>query len=79
MATGTGGWKSDVPISMPRPLDGHGPRVRDNQVLVPMYGFAFTINGLFHDLSQVDLEEYLGGVNAPEDVAERQYADRDVS
>ena len=79
MATGIGGWKSDVPISMPRPLDGHGPRVQNNQVLAPMYGFAFTINGLFHDLSQVDLEAYVNALNLPEDMTNRQYVDRDVN
>lgn len=72
------GWKSDVPISMPRPLDGHGPNVTDNQSLVPMFGFTFTINGLFHNLSQVDLEEYLQAVTSPAGGTDVHYADGDA-
>ena len=42
-------WGSDVPVSMPEPLG-------DQVGLVPMFGFTFTINGLFHDLTDVDHE-----------------------
>lgn len=59
--TGTG-WSSNVPISMPRPLDGHGDAVKNNESLVPMNGFCITANGLFHDLTQKDLETYTTGV-----------------
>lgn len=41
-------WGSDVPISLPAPLD------EDNPGVVPMGGFCFTANGLFHDLSAAD-------------------------
>lgn len=78
MPTGTGGWRSDVPISMPRPLHGHGPRVKDNDSLVNMDGFCFTINGLFHDLSQNDLDDYLAQVTSPLDRTETVRRDLDV-
>lgn len=78
MATGAGGWKSDVPISMPRPLDGHGPNVTNNQSLIPMFGFTFTINGLFHDLSNVDLEEYVQSLTSPQNNVDTHYSDGDA-
>lgn len=78
MATGLGGWRSDVPISMPRPLDGHGPAVKNNVSLVPMGGFTFTINGLFHDLSSVDMEHYTMSVTSPTDRTQPAAADLDA-
>lgn len=42
-------WGSDVPISLPR-----APRRTEREV--PMFGFVFTENGLFHDLSREDHE-----------------------
>jgi hypothetical protein len=41
-------WGADVPVSMPQPLDESNPGI------VPMDGFCFTYNGLYHDLSQAD-------------------------
>lgn len=38
-------WAADTDISMPNPKDPN------NQVEVPMFGFVFTENGLFHDLT----------------------------
>lgn len=64
---------------MPRPLDGHGPRVQNNEGLVPMYGFIFTRNGLFHDLTSSDLEAYTQAITAPEDHSNPHYADGDAS
>lgn len=43
-------WGADVPVSMPQPLD------ESNPALIPMDGFAFTWNGIAHDLSQADWE-----------------------
>lgn len=43
------GWGSDVPVSMPVPPE--------SAVLVSMFGFAFTIDGLFHDITQADADE----------------------
>lgn len=43
-------WGADVPISMPIPSD--------TTVLVDMGAHGFTVNGLQHNLSQADLEEY---------------------
>lgn len=42
------GWGADVPVSMPVPPE--------SAVLVPMFGFGFTIDGLFHDLTEADAE-----------------------
>jgi hypothetical protein len=39
-------WTSDTAISLPEPNPGVS--------LVPMYGFTFTADGLFHDLTQAD-------------------------
>lgn len=78
MATGVGGWRSDVPISMPRPLDGHGRAVQNNVSLIPMGGFTFTINGLFHDLSQVDMEHYTMSITSPNHRTQPVAADLDA-
>lgn len=43
-------WGADVAVSLPRP-----PRRTTRQV--PMYGFVFTENGLFHDLTPEDHEQ----------------------
>jgi hypothetical protein len=51
-------WGSDVPVSMPEPLG-------DQVGLVPMFGFTFTINGLFHDLSDADHERLSTPTYAP--------------
>lgn len=42
-------WGSDVPVSMPEPL-------KDQEGMIPMFGFTFTVNGLFHDLTEADHE-----------------------
>lgn len=55
-------WNANVAISMPKSLYGHGPNVKNNDALVSMDGFCFTQNGLFHDLSDADLETYRTGV-----------------
>ena len=52
-------WGSDAPISMPVSL----PDPNGNKV--PMYGFCFTPEGLFHDLSEVDLEDFSRPTYAP--------------
>lgn len=44
-------WGADVPISMPVPGDA--------EVLVDMGAHGFTVNGLQHNLSTADLEEYM--------------------
>lgn len=45
-------WGADVPISMPQPIKSNNKRYLE---LGP--GFAFTENGLAHDLYEVDREE----------------------
>jgi len=42
-------WASDVPVSMPVPLDHEG--------LVPMGGFIFTARGLFHEITEATAED----------------------
>lgn len=44
-------WAADTPVSLPEPII----RERRN---VPMFGFVFTEQGLFHDLTEAD-HEYL--------------------
>ena len=43
-------WGADVPISMPQPTD--------DPILIDMGAHGFTVNGLQHNLSRADLEEY---------------------
>jgi len=43
-------WGSDVPISMPVPSQ--------DQVLIDMGAFGFSVNGLVNNLNKSDLEEY---------------------
>lgn len=54
-------WGSDVPVSLPQPLDD------DNTGIVPMDGFCFTSSGLFFDLSQADFQRISMPTFAPED------------
>lgn len=54
-------WGADVPVSMPQPLRA------DQEALVPMGGFAMTIDGLFPDLSAADHERLAIPVYAPYD------------
>lgn len=42
-------WASDAPVSLPEPVDL-------DRVHIRMYGFVFTEQGLFHDLSETDHE-----------------------
>lgn len=46
-------WGSDVPISMPGPLD------RDATVLKVMGGFCFTAGGISHNFTHADLDVFL--------------------
>ena len=63
-------WGSDVPVSMPEPLDGDG--------LVPMFGFVFTLDGLRHDISEVDHERLSRPSYAPISPAQTEWGDGDV-
>lgn len=63
-------WGSDVPISLPEPLDEVG--------LVPMFGFVFTINGLFHDLSESDHDLLSRSGYGPVSPANTEWGDVDV-
>jgi hypothetical protein len=57
--TGVGDtWASDVPVSLPEPVDGVGAHI-------PMFGFVFTEAGLFHDLNQADHERLSTPTFAP--------------
>ncbi len=60
-------WASDVPVSMPEPLPVTGQ--------VPMYGFVFTENGLFHDLSEADHEVISHPTYGPMDPGLREVID----
>ncbi len=63
-------WGSDVPVSMPAPLDGVG--------LIPMFGFTFTIDGLRHDLSEADHERLSLSGFKPVSPAGTEWGDDDV-
>jgi hypothetical protein len=52
-------WGSDVPISMPHPLE------RDISVLKQMGGFCFTTGGIAHSFNTSDLDVYLTPTFAP--------------
>lgn len=54
-------WGSDVPVSLPQPLDEGNPGI------IPMDGFCFTANGLAFDLSQADYSRIATPTFAPED------------
>lgn len=43
-------WGADVPVSMPQPLRA------DQEAIVPMNGFAMTLDGLYPDMSAADHE-----------------------
>jgi hypothetical protein len=51
-------WAADTPVSLPEPVDLDGPHIL-------MYGFVFTENGLFHDLSEADHEDLRTPTYAP--------------
>ena len=51
-------WGSDVPISMPEPSQ--------DETIIDMGANGFSINGLVHNLSTADLENYLIPTFSPE-------------
>lgn len=51
-------WASDVPVSLPDAMSSDGLHVK-------MFGFAFTENGLFHDLNEADHEILRNPTYAP--------------
>lgn len=53
-------WASDAPVSLPAPPE-------QTLLSVPMYGFVFTENGLFHDLTEADHEVLRTPTFAPPD------------
>jgi hypothetical protein len=63
-------WGSDVPVSMPEPLIGGG--------MVPMFGFTFTRNGLFPDISEADHERLSLPTYAPVSPAATVFDDLDI-
>lgn len=54
----TNRWGTDVPVSLPDPLEERGR-------VAPMGGFVFTENGLRHDISLDEREELFHPVFAP--------------
>jgi hypothetical protein len=52
-------WGADVPVSMPQPLRA------DQEAIVPMNGFAMTLDGLYPDMSAADHERLATPVYAP--------------
>lgn len=63
-------WGSDVPVSMPEPLDRDG--------VVPMFGFVFTVDGLRHDISAEAHERLSRPPLAPISPANTDWGDSDV-
>lgn len=62
-------WASDTPVSLPEPTE-YTP------MTVPMYGFVFTENGLFHDLTEADHEALRTPTFGPvEDPTNVEYGD----
>lgn len=53
-------WGSDVPVSLPQPLDESNPGI------IPMDGFCFTATGLAWDLSRSDWEAISTPTFAPD-------------
>lgn len=53
-------WGTDVPVSLPQPLDDA------SAVSIPMDGFCFTANGLAFDLSRADFDRISTPSFAPE-------------
>jgi hypothetical protein len=51
-------WACDTAVSLPEPVDYTGAHVK-------MYGFVFTEQGLFHDLSEADHETLRGPTYGP--------------
>lgn len=64
-------WSADVPISMPEPNTGKS--------LVQMFGFVFTVDGLFHDITEADHERLSRPTFAPVQVAQTVFDDGAVS
>lgn len=65
--SGQESWASDVPVSMPEPLPYTGH--------VPMYGFVFTENGMFHNLSESDHERLSRPTYGPVDPSQQEVID----
>ncbi len=58
MQNGTISWGSDVPVSMPDPVQRH--------VHIDMDGFAFTIRGIAHNLNEADLGMFMVPTLSPD-------------
>jgi hypothetical protein len=54
----TGTWGADVPISMPKPPA--------DSVLVPMFGFGYTMYGLVHEMTENDYMAFRIPSGAPD-------------
>jgi hypothetical protein len=67
----TQSWGADVPVSLPQSLG-------DQEGLVPMFGFTFTINGLFHDMNDSDLEALATPTYAPISPANTVWGDQNI-
>lgn len=64
-------WSSDVPVSMPEPLEKQG----EFEPRIPMGGFVFTVNGLFPDLDATMHEELSLPTFAPQAATEVVFDD----
>jgi len=62
----TAHWASDVPVSMPEPLE----KADEFEPRIPMSGFVFTINGLFHDIDPAMHDELSLPTFQPQPVTE---------
>lgn len=63
-------WYSNVPISMPQANTAHP--------LKKMDGFVFTVNGMAHDIDDMDLENWGSQVQLPDAPSQTVYDDNDI-
>jgi hypothetical protein len=68
-------WSSDVPVSLPEPLE----QATKYEPRVPMGGFVFTVDGLFHDIDPVLHEELSLPTFTPQPASEVIYDDESDS
>lgn len=50
-------WKSDGPISMPKP--------QEHSIMIGMYGFGYTQFGIAHDITEADYMNFRRNPGAP--------------
>jgi len=66
-----GDWASDVPVSLPKPVALRLP----GEVRIPMSGFVFTVDGLFHDIDPTTYDDMATPTYLPHDASAVIYGD----